>query len=137
MRTIPGYSIDEVTQLARPIFERHPEIEVVYLFGSRAGGEIRATSDYDFGVLCARSTPRFTCLNLGLRLVGELSLALRTDAVDVVMLNTSQSAPLRFAVVTDGVRIFERDADADLDAFELHTRREYEDFMALRRRLGD
>lgn len=134
MRMIPDFSIDEVARRARPVFDRHPEVQVVYLFGSRAGKASRRTSDYDFGVLCARSTPRMVALDLGLLLVGELSLALRTDAIDVVILNTSQSTPLRYAVVTDGVRIFERDTDTD--AFELHTRREYEDFMALRKRLG-
>jgi len=40
----------DLTQLGR-IFERYPDIQAVYLFGSRAGGAVHAESDLDLAIL--------------------------------------------------------------------------------------
>lgn len=123
-----------IADVTRPLFEQHPEIDAVWLFGSRADGTANAASDFDFAFLCAPGTPSIDCGRLQMELGGRLTLLLRTDRVDVVCLNTSLSSEMKFAVVEDGRVLFRR--DRDLDEYEMRIRHEYWDHVATLRRLG-
>lgn len=120
----------KVTQLC----SRHPAVEAVYLFGSQADGSAGPHSDFDFGVLCARGTSPEECGNIQADLCGQLCLALRTNAVDVVVINLVKSAELKYAIIQDGELLFSR--VQNLDDFELRVRHEYYDHMAGLRRAG-
>ncbi len=93
----------------KAICERHPEVGVVYLFGSRATGTAGPMSDYDFAVY-ADLSDRGSLAQLELELRGELSQALNTDMIDLVMLNTAQSPELKYAILREGVVLFERES---------------------------
>jgi uncharacterized protein len=101
---------------------REAGVQAAYLFGSRARGSARATSDLDIAVLTGR--------HIGLleeqRLADALGQAVGMP-VDVVVLDRA-SLELRGRVVQEGELVFSQDEPARV-AFEVRTRSEYFDFL--------
>ncbi len=65
---------------------RHPEVGLLYLFGSQASGDTGPLSDYDFAVYI--DEPNHAKLtDLRFELLHELSRILQSDAIDLVVLN--------------------------------------------------
>lgn len=90
------------------IFKRFPKVKLAYFFGSRATKKEGSLSDYDFAVyLDERNKERL--LTAKFRLFYELSRALGTDNVDVVILNLAESPELKFNIINEGILIFERE----------------------------
>jgi predicted nucleotidyltransferase len=116
------YSVDWA-QIER-VLAASPNIVAGWVFGSAQGGQIRAGSDLDIGVLFD-SKPSFDEL---LDLSGSLQQALQFDAVDLVPLNEANPI-LRFEAIS-GRAVFCRDASRRAEFASL-TAREYEDEMAL------
>jgi uncharacterized protein YutE (UPF0331/DUF86 family)/predicted nucleotidyltransferase len=81
-------------------------VVAVYLFGSVARGQARASSDVDIGVLYEVAPPA-TLEGLGFELAYDLELAIRRP-VDLVVLNRAP-ADLIHRVLRDGVLVVERD----------------------------
>jgi hypothetical protein len=75
----------------KKIFRKYPSILTAYLFGSRARGDFSKISDYDFAVQLDDKISAKKYTDLKLNLIGDLCSALKTDNVDVVILN---EAPL-------------------------------------------
>lgn len=96
---------------------------VAYLFGSRAAGRARDTSDIDIAVLFDRDVGLLEQEDLTARLAG----ALEAPDVDVVVLDR---APLELQgkVIQEGRVIFSAD-EARRVAFEVRTRSMYFDFV--------
>ena len=97
--------------------ERHPEVLVAYLFGSRARGTDRRGSDVDVAVLLredddARADAE--ALDRRLALIADLSAATGTDGVDVVVLNEAPVA-LAYRVLRDGRLLVSRDDRARIE----------------------
>ena len=69
--------------------ERH--VELAYLFGSAARGELGELSDVDVAVYLDESLSSKERFKLQLRLIGELASVLQTNKVDLVVMN---DAPL-------------------------------------------
>lgn len=91
-----------------PIFEDYPTVKLVYLFGSQATGKIGPLSDYDFAVYLDEkdSQKRFqTKLNIA----GKLSSVLKTDAVDVVIINDTGQPELKYNIINTGNLILEKE----------------------------
>jgi predicted nucleotidyltransferase len=90
------------------IFGQYPEIKLVYLFGSRVVGEVGPISDYDFAIyLDTRDKKKI--FDIKIELLNQLSLALKTDKVDLVVLNTTENPELKFNIIKEGKLIFERE----------------------------
>ena len=90
------------------IFKKYPEIKLVYLFGSRVKGKAGPMSDYDFAIYL--DTPdKKKIFNIKIELLNQLSQSLKTDKVDVMILNTTESPELKFNVINEGKLIFERE----------------------------
>jgi predicted nucleotidyltransferase len=70
----------EPLDLAAHAASRHPALELLLIFGSRARGDARGTSDWDFGYL-SRSGLDFE------QLLADLVTATRSDQVDLVDLD--------------------------------------------------
>jgi predicted nucleotidyltransferase len=81
------------------VAERTFGLELLVVFGSRARGDARQGSDWDFAYLGAASLDAN-------RLNAELSLALRTDRVDLADLARAGGL-LRFRAARDGVPVYE------------------------------
>jgi predicted nucleotidyltransferase len=114
-------------QLAQlqPIFEEHPDIAAVYLFGSQVDGYALPWSDIDLGMLWKEPV----AFAKELALDTEISLALGTDSVDVVNLNKAP-LPLQHRAISRGILLYEGAPDR-LSIFLEETMRRYFDFRPL------
>lgn len=85
-----------------------------YLFGSHSEGRAHRESDVDVAVLLRHSALDSAAARFEerLRLIGLLSQALGTSAVDVVVLNDAPPL-LGRRIVTEGQRVFCADEEAD------------------------
>jgi predicted nucleotidyltransferase len=76
----------------------HPHLRLLVLFGSRARGDMLASSDWDLGYLADSDFDP-------LALLSELGQALRTDRIDLVDL-ALVGGQLRFRVAAEGQPIY-------------------------------
>lgn len=91
------------------VFEPMPEVIAAYLFGSQATGKAGPLSDTDIAVLLDREPESY--LEYRLDLFGRLADALRSDNIDLVILNRT-SLLLRDRVVRHGKVLYCRDQAA-------------------------
>ncbi len=125
-------ALADLPALLAPLFEGYPEVRRAYVFGSVADGTAGPGSDVDIALVAERGLTAVAYHRLGYDVYARLSDFLASDRLDVVVLNASESADLRYAAVTDGRVIFDR--GDDLEAFERQIRHEYEDHhMTLKR----
>jgi hypothetical protein len=100
------------------------------LIGSQARGEVGPLSDVDLAVWHEPGLGPSQRLSLQLSLMSAAGEALRTDEVDLVMLN--QAPPLlRHRAIRDAVRLVERDPKRRVQ-FEAKALIDYLDTMPLR-----
>jgi len=109
----------------RLIAERLADAGVLfaYLFGSRAAGNERGSSDADVAVMPGRELSLLEQGGLADRLAGALGVR----EVDLVLLDRA-GLELRGAVVQEGRLIFSADEPRRV-AFEVRTRSEYLDYL--------
>ncbi len=108
-----------------------PSLAAVYLFGSAAVGKTGPLSDIDIAILLVDDFPDRDYLNKQLELQATLCRGLRTDGVDVVILN--QASPLlAHRILSRGRLLFSR-SERERQAFFVKTIREYLDTEPLRR----
>ena len=102
------------TVLSSFLAARPDGVVSAYLFGSHAAERGHRESDVDVAVLLDRH--RFPSkrerFEARLTLFASLARALRTDAVDLVVLNDAQPHLTR-RIMIDGIRVFCADAEAD------------------------
>lgn len=89
-----------ITQEIISCITKYPEIQLFMLFGSRARGDARADSDWDFGYLAESNFDP-------LLLLTDITLLLKTDKVDLVNLSKANGL-LRFRVAKDGSVIYQK-----------------------------
>ena len=96
------------TKKLKTLFKQYPEIKLVYLFGSRANGKVGPLSDYDFAFYLGEkdSGKRF---DLRLELITKLSSLLKTEHVDVVILNDAQSPEFKYNIIQEGKLLHQRE----------------------------
>lgn len=90
-----------------PVFQKYPELVFVYLFGSRADGSANPQSDIDLAVYVKE--PRQFSFMRKLDLHGDCCRALRSDKVDLIVLNQSKNLLLKEQVLRRGVILLNRD----------------------------
>jgi predicted nucleotidyltransferase len=90
------------------IFESHPEVKLVYLFGSTVRGNRGPMSDYDFAIFLDKKDKK-EIARIQFQLMDELSRFLGNDKVDVVMLDLANSPELKYNILHEGKLIFERE----------------------------
>jgi len=89
------------------IFKSYDEIKLVYLFGSKARQEYGTLSDYDFAIYFDTKDKK-RMYDIKLELFDRISRFLKTDKIDIVILNLSESPELKYLVIHEGRLIFER-----------------------------
>lgn len=90
------------------VFKSYPEIKLVYLFGSRAVRKESTLSDYDFAIyLSIRDKKRI--YKIKLELFDKTSRLLKTDKIDIVVLNLTESPELKYMIIREGRLIFQRE----------------------------
>lgn len=115
------------------IFRKYPQVKLVYFFGSKATGKAGPLSDYDFAVLLDEedAQKRF---KIRIEILIKLSEVLKTDEVDLIVLNDAKSPELKFSIIKDGKIIYEKEPYKIL--LEPKILNEYFDFMDGLRRYG-
>ena len=99
---------NEKLEQVKSIFENYPEIKLGYFFGSKATRRDGPLSDYDFAVYLDEKDNK-EMFELRLILMDRLSNFFKTDKIDVVVLNTTESPELKFNIIKEGMLIFERE----------------------------
>jgi len=134
MREKPPEVNERALAETREAFARRPEVLVAYLFGSHARGKPTPVSDVDFAVLLSETVPRESYLDYRIALTQELSRIVRSDEVQVVILN--QAPPLlAYKVIVEGRPLLCREELARL-RFRTDATRRYLDTKPLRRIQG-
>jgi len=111
------------------------ELEAVtfaYLFGSQARGQSGPLSDIDLAVLLADTVQNADTFETRLMLMAEVSHQLRTDSIDVLILNQAPLA-LAYRVLRDGILVYCRD-EAKRIKFTARTVSMYLDFKPIAER---
>lgn len=112
-KSIP--TIAELQELSSQIPERIPYLKMLVLFGSRATGNTKADSDWDFAVLCDEEKYNLYMEEHPLALfaipgiLGEI-FKINSDKIDIVKLNYSSKLIAHF-VARDGKVLYEESAD--------------------------
>ncbi len=109
---------------------REYDVEIAYLFGSRARGDHGPASDADVGVLFAEGLDGRARFQRQLQLASRLCSVLEVPRVDVVVLDEAPPA-LRFRVIEQG-RLLLCDNELRRIRFEARTMVEYIDTRRLR-----
>jgi predicted nucleotidyltransferase len=135
----PVFPRSQLAGAAAALATARPEVDAVYLFGSRARGDERASSDIDLPVLLDPHTPtddRITLEAVYARFV-EDRLGVATD---VVILRPELSPGLLFDIFRVQTILFARDAER-AQRVACQARAEYRDLLPrlerLRRRVRD
>lgn len=91
----------------RKIFSKFPQIKLAYFFGSRATGNYGPMSDYDFAFYLEEkdAMKRF---DIRLKLDAAISNFLKTNEVDIVILNDSTMPELNYEII-NGKLIYEKE----------------------------
>lgn len=92
----------------KKIFKLYPEIKLVYLFGSRVNSKEGPLSDYDFAFYLEEKDSQ-KIFKLRMSLIDKLSRLFKTDEVDVVILNTTQTPELKYNIIKEGKLIYEKE----------------------------
>jgi predicted nucleotidyltransferase len=92
----------------REVFQSYTQIKLVYLFGSQARGETGPLSDYDFAIYFDEKDTK-KMFDIKLELMGQLSTILRTDRIDIAILNLSERPEFKFNVIKEGELIYEEE----------------------------
>ena len=90
---LPKNVIDRIPELIEQI-EKDTAVVALYSFGSLATGNLKPLSDLDFGILISSKLGKQKRFDKHLDLIGKFNKVLRTDEVDLVMMN---DAPMRFS----------------------------------------
>ena len=104
MRIIVGTSLKR--RLGAVLGERN--VVFAYLFGSQARGKVGPLSDIDIAVCFDETVTCDDRFDLRLEVLGELTDLLKTDNVDVVVLNDAPPL-LAHRILKEGVLLFSKD----------------------------
>jgi predicted nucleotidyltransferase len=115
---------------AKDYLQSHPSVLFAYLFGGLVGGKLRPLSDVDIAVYLAEDSniPQRT-----LEILGKLNELLKTDEIDLVVLNTAP-LPLKVRVIRHNEILVDK-VPALRHSFESLTLREYFDFSVKEREI--
>lgn len=83
-----------------------PEIKLLYFFGSKANGDDGPMSDWDFAVYFDKKTKE-QHFDLQQKLISYLTKELKTNEVDLTVLNSARSPELKYHIVIDGKLLIE------------------------------
>lgn len=99
----------------RRLLEGEEDVVLGYLFGSHAAGLEGPLSDVDVAVLLDGRLSKAKRFELRLKLIRRLSSLLRTDKVDVIVMN-DVPVTLNYEIIKHGKALVVRDDELKLEA---------------------
>lgn len=100
-------AVEDIKEISA-LFKLYPEIKLVYLFGSQVKNKQGPLSDYDFAVYFDERDKQ-KMLDIKFELMDRISRFLKTDKVDIVILNIVESPEIKYNIIKDGKLIFEKE----------------------------
>lgn len=94
--------------------DKQEYVKLAYLFGSVAGGKSGKLSDVDIAVFLDESLKRRDMFNLQLKLISELTSILKTDKLDLVIMNDAPLT-LNYEIIKANCTILVRDEEKKID----------------------
>ena len=95
-------------------FSKQEQVKLAYLFGSEAKGKAGRLSDIDIAVLFDGSLNKKQRFDLQLKLIGDISEILKTDRVDLLIINDAPLS-LNYEVIRANHPLFVRDRNEKID----------------------
>ncbi|MFW6111108.1 MAG: type VII toxin-antitoxin system MntA family adenylyltransferase antitoxin [Thermoproteota archaeon] len=92
----------------KAFLERQEHVMVAYLFGSRVKGGVGVLSDIDIAVLLDGKLDKQEIFDLRLKLINCLSSILKTDNIDVVVMNIAPLS-LNYNIISEGKILHSKD----------------------------
>lgn len=102
-----------ISRLAE-FFKSREYVELAYLFGSTAEENRSPLSDIDIGIYLSSKPTKGERIEKRLELTAELAGFLKTESVDLVVMNDS-SAVINFEIIKSNIPVFIRDEDFKID----------------------
>ena len=96
------------------ILSKQERVKLAYLFGSVARGKEGKLSDLDLAVFLDKSLSKKERFNLQIALISEISSILKTDNVDLVVMNDA-SLSLNYEIIKSNHPLFVRDKIQKID----------------------
>jgi predicted nucleotidyltransferase len=96
---------EEITNIIVPIIKSHSEIKLAYLFGSQVKGDTGALSDFDFAFYVDEKDSK-KLHDLKFILMDEISRTLKTDRIDILILNLTDSPELKYQIIKEGQLLY-------------------------------
>jgi len=110
------------------ILKDFPDIDLVYLFGSRVSGKTGPMSDYDLAIFGAARGNAFATQ---IQFQHALAMLLKTERVDVVLLNTAP-IELAYQIIATGKVLYQKDAYTRVE-YEAEILGKYGDYLPILR----
>jgi len=125
--------IEIIKKSLRKYFQKHPEIEVAYIFGSVAQGRENPLSDIDVAIILDDKQIKQELYRYGYKaeILTDLIKILKMNNVDLVILNEA-SPLLKHRVLYSGKLIYCRNERKRIQ-FQIDTINKYNDFKQLRK----
>lgn len=99
---MPQPNLEQLEQELRDFFSGVESVKLAYLFGSTVRGEANCLSDIDIAVLFDDTFLQKEAFDPQLELISELTGLLKTNNVDLVVLNGSPLL-LTYNIIRDGI----------------------------------
>ena len=90
------------------LFSQHDEIKLIYLFGSQAKNRTSPLSDYDFAVYFDPNINSISLKEITLTLISEISSIIKSEEIDLVILNQLIYPLLKFNILKEGKLIYQQ-----------------------------
>ena len=127
---------DAIMHQIRTILSQNQWVSFAYLFGSRAQGKAGSRSDWDIAVYITDAVLERNPVWQKIKIEDEISLALKIDNIQVVILNSLDAPLFAFTIISKGIVLAEKDQESRV-TFECNTLRRFHDWQYyLNRHLG-
>ena len=100
--------LQKYRDLMKDLAREMPQIVLAYIFGSTATNTRGPMSDYDFAVYLDEPDIKKR-YHIKFSLMGKLSQALKTNKVDVAVINDTDNVYLKHAIISEGKLLFEKE----------------------------
>jgi len=128
---IKEITMDEIRNTLNGYLQKHPEIEVAYIFGSLAQGKTNALSDIDIAIITDSQQINNKTYRYGYKaeILTDLIKLLKTNNIDLVILNKANTL-LKHRVLHHGILIYSKNERERIN-FQIDTINKYNDFKQL------
>lgn len=119
---------DVIIHQLRTILFQNQWVSFAYLFGSRAQEKAGNMSDWDIAVYVADARLERNPVWQKIKIEDELSLALKTDKIQVVILNAIDAPLFSFTIISKSILLTDKNRELR-EIFECNTLRRFHDWQ--------